>query len=231
MGSDSGEGRILSQNVLFLRCQGTVFDYHVDEHSCSMVHWESRVTPFIYQPGNFASNFVSTVETARITYLLELLISRNNHVMLVGNTGAQGHSPRFEHGFQVSLLHLQVLLAADSTFKTCVTSVLPHFLKFLSMLYCIERHAASPMRAANIIENANAFKSPSNTETWPFFNAKSAGTGKSAVMRNVLAGLEGDNIISTTINLNSFSDAPSLQPILENPLEKKSGGARSSMPA
>lgn len=49
------------------------------------------------------------------------------------------------------------------------------------------------------------------------------GTGKSAVMRNVLAGMEGDNIISTTINLNTFSDAPSLQPILENPLEKKSG--------
>lgn len=53
-----------------------------------MVHWESRVTPFIYQPGNFASNFVPTVETTRISYLLELLISRNNYVMLVGNTGA-----------------------------------------------------------------------------------------------------------------------------------------------
>ena len=47
-------------------------------------------------------------------------------------------------------------------------------------------------------------------------------------MRNVLAGMEGDNIISTTINLNSFSDAPSLQPILENPLEKKSGKSRKS---
>ena len=53
-----------------------------------MVHWESRVTPYIYQPGNFASNFVPTVETTRIAYLLELLISRNNYVMLVGNTGA-----------------------------------------------------------------------------------------------------------------------------------------------
>jgi len=27
----------------------------------------------------------------------------------------------------------------------------------------------------------------------------------------------------TTVNLNSFTDAPSLQPILEQPLEKKSG--------
>ena len=67
--------------------RGTVFDYYVDEPSCSMVHWESRVTPFIYQPGNFASNFVPTVETTRIAYLLELLISRNTYVMLVGNTG------------------------------------------------------------------------------------------------------------------------------------------------
>lgn len=56
-----------------------------------MVHWEARVSPFIYQPGNFASNFVPTVETTRMSYLLELLISRNNHVMLVGNTGK---SPR-----------------------------------------------------------------------------------------------------------------------------------------
>ena len=52
-----------------------------------MVHWEARVTPFIYQPSSFASNFVPTVETTRMTYLLELLISRNQNVMLVGNTG------------------------------------------------------------------------------------------------------------------------------------------------
>lgn len=52
-----------------------------------MVHWEARVPPFIYQPNNFASNFVPTVETTRISYMLELLISRNNYVMLVGNTG------------------------------------------------------------------------------------------------------------------------------------------------
>ena len=51
-----------------------------------------------------------------------------------------------------------------------------------------------------------------------------AGTGKTAMMRNMLASMDGDSVTSTTINLNSYSDAPSLQPILENPLEKKSGG-------
>ena len=64
-----------------------MFDYYVDEPSCSMVHWDSKVTPFIYQPDNFASNFVPTVETTRMSYLLELLVSRKNAVMLVGNTG------------------------------------------------------------------------------------------------------------------------------------------------
>ena len=35
--------------------------------------------------------------------------------------------------------------------------------------------------------------------------------------------MDTDAMSYTTINLNSFTDAPSLQPILEQPLEKKSG--------
>ena len=42
-------------------------------------------------------------------------------------------------------------------------------------------------------------------------------------MRNMLASMDGEAVCSTTINLNCFSDAPTLQPILEAPLEKKSG--------
>jgi dynein heavy chain len=49
------------------------------------------------------------------------------------------------------------------------------------------------------------------------------GTGKTAIMNQKLKSLDSDAICHTTINLNSFSDAPSLQPILEQPLEKKSG--------
>ena len=50
-----------------------------------------------------------------------------------------------------------------------------------------------------------------------------AGTGKTAIMRNTLAAMDAEQVVSSTINLNSFSDAPALQPILEGPLEKKSG--------
>ena len=37
--------------------------------------------------------------------------------------------------------------------------------------------------------------------------------------------MDTDAMSYATVNLNSFTDAPSLQPILEQPLEKKSGGA------
>ena len=35
--------------------------------------------------------------------------------------------------------------------------------------------------------------------------------------------MDSEAVLYTTVNLNSFTDAPSLQPILEQPLEKKSG--------
>ncbi|KAK3254170.1 Dynein beta chain, flagellar outer arm [Cymbomonas tetramitiformis] len=50
-----------------------------------------------------------------------------------------------------------------------------------------------------------------------------AGTGKTALMANKLRGMDPDLMCFTTINLNSFSDASSLQVIMEQPLEKKSG--------
>lgn len=53
--------------------------------------------------------------------------------------------------------------------------------------------------------------------------AACAGSGKSAIMREKLRGMDSEATTYTTINLNSFSDAPSVQTILEQPLEKKSG--------
>jgi hypothetical protein len=49
------------------------------------------------------------------------------------------------------------------------------------------------------------------------------GTGKTAVMMNKLRGLDPEAVAACVINMNSFSDAPSLQLQLEGPLEKKSG--------
>ena len=49
-----------------------------------------------------------------------------------------------------------------------------------------------------------------------------AGTAKTTVLADKLRALP-DHMISYTINFNSFSDSSSLQPILEQPLEKKTG--------
>jgi dynein heavy chain len=115
--------------------EGTVFDYYVDEQNVCMAHWSQRVPQFNYIPDNFASLLVPTVETVRLSYLLDLLVPNQHHVMFVGNSG----------------------------------------------------------------------------------------TGKTAIMRDKLRSLEGDACMSYTINLNSKHDGPSLQPVLEAPLEKKAG--------
>lgn len=67
--------------------QGLVYDYYVDEATCTMTPWADKVTPFSYQPDSFASLFVPTVETTRLTYFLDSLIANKYYVMFVGNTG------------------------------------------------------------------------------------------------------------------------------------------------
>ncbi|KAK9843805.1 hypothetical protein WJX81_007069 [Elliptochloris bilobata] len=49
------------------------------------------------------------------------------------------------------------------------------------------------------------------------------GSGKTAIMQHKLRALDADTLCYAAINLNSFSDAPALQTILEQSLEKKSG--------
>ena len=58
-----------------------------------------------------------------------------------------------------------------------------------------------------------------------------AGTGKTSTVREHLRGMDTVTMTYTTINLNSFTDAPSLQPILEEPLEKKSGSSLLLIPS
>ncbi len=50
-------------------------------------------------------------------------------------------------------------------------------------------------------------------------------------MRDKLRNMDAEVTCSSTINMNSFSDAPTLQPILEQPLEKKSGDLSMAIPA
>jgi len=51
----------------------------------------------------------------------------------------------------------------------------------------------------------------------------SAGTGKTAVVRNYLAGTSPDKIKYTTVNFSSFTDSLSLQRNIEGIVDKKSG--------
>ena len=74
------------------REQGLVFDYYVDEAAVAMVSWEARVPAFAYAPDASAAVFVPTMETARLTYLLDTLIARRHHVMFVGSTGARAQA-------------------------------------------------------------------------------------------------------------------------------------------
>ena len=67
--------------------QGLVFDYFVDDKTGNMVGWATQLPAFNYVSGDFANLFVPTVETTRLTYLMNLLISNRHNVMLVGNTG------------------------------------------------------------------------------------------------------------------------------------------------
>lgn len=64
-----------------------MFDYYVDDASCSMVSWDSKVPSFTYMPDSFSSLFVPTLDTTRLTYFLDTLVAKKHYVMFVGNTG------------------------------------------------------------------------------------------------------------------------------------------------
>jgi len=89
-----------SMSLIVFCLQGMVFDYYVDDASCSMVPWENKVPSFSYMPDNFSSLFVPTVDTTRLTYFLDTLIAKKHYVMFVGNTGtlccADQHSNTFQ---------------------------------------------------------------------------------------------------------------------------------------
>jgi dynein heavy chain len=73
---------------------GLCFDYFYDPKLGEHVHWQSIVpkyspVPIGTRPGEtpFCELFVETVETVRITYLLDKLVRNGKYAMLVGNAG------------------------------------------------------------------------------------------------------------------------------------------------
>lgn len=74
--------------AVFYPDKGQVFDYYVDDKTAQMVPWEDRVHAFSYSAADgFANMFVPTVETTRLSYFLDSLISHGHYVMFVGNAG------------------------------------------------------------------------------------------------------------------------------------------------
>lgn len=73
---------------------GLCFDYFFDPAKGEYVHWSSKVSPYSAAPiGNgqgqipFTSMFVDTVETTRMSYLLDKLVMNSKYAMFVGNGG------------------------------------------------------------------------------------------------------------------------------------------------
>ena len=73
---------------------GLCFDFFYDPKTGEHVHWQSLVPkyspiPIGTRPGEtpFCDLFVDTVETVRITYLLDKLVRNGKYAMLVGNAG------------------------------------------------------------------------------------------------------------------------------------------------
>jgi len=115
---------------------GLVFDYFIDPADKKGKHWRDAVSKYTHVGGDsdFSAIVVPTVDTTRLTFLIDDLSSRLKPVMLVGG----------------------------------------------------------------------------------------AGSAKTTVFSSKLAALP-DEIIYFNINLNSFTNSGTLQPILEQPLEKKTG--------
>ena len=69
---------------------GLVFDYFIDKTDKKGMHWREAVSKYthnISEGAAFSAIFVPTIETTRLTFLIDDLASRQKPVMLVGGAG------------------------------------------------------------------------------------------------------------------------------------------------
>ena len=74
--------------------EGICFEYFYDPESGEYAHWSTMVAEHSHVPiGNkqgetpFSSLFVDTIETTRMSYILDLLVRNGKYAMFVGNAG------------------------------------------------------------------------------------------------------------------------------------------------
>ena len=74
------------RKVLFPK-DGHVLDYYYDLSSSEIVAWTGKVEEYVHGVGSFSSIFVPTVNSTRMTAVVDRLISRKRPVLLVGSAG------------------------------------------------------------------------------------------------------------------------------------------------
>ena len=68
--------------------EGTVFDFWVDKEQIAFANWAKRTASYSHDPAQvFGNIFVATMETERVTFLLDLMIRNRHACMLVGGAG------------------------------------------------------------------------------------------------------------------------------------------------
>lgn len=189
-----------------------MFDYFVDEKLCAMVPWAACVPPPPPPPppgSHFGSVFVPTAETVRTSHLLKMLMANNHHVMLVGGPGELR-----------AVTFVMTDLPVRPPQPACCRRI---------VLAQSEPPRSSPSWPPLAISSGASVRWRPH-QAPHCLSTPLAGTGKTALLRDALRGLGADAWAHTTIPLNSKHDGPSLQALLEVPLEKKAGKAVARRP-
>jgi len=67
--------------------QGEVFDYYFDPAKIAWAPWSERVPEYVHQDVAFTNIVVSTLDTIRLKYLLQLHVHRKKPILFVGSAG------------------------------------------------------------------------------------------------------------------------------------------------
>jgi dynein heavy chain len=68
--------------------KGMVYDYFYDRHRNAWVPWMDTIEPYVYDPSlEYSELIIPTQDSVRYTYLLDLLVKHDKHVLMTGPTG------------------------------------------------------------------------------------------------------------------------------------------------
>ncbi|XP_078467787.1 dynein axonemal heavy chain 10-like [Lampetra planeri] len=116
----SEQGRVVGPDELPGQCP-TLYDFHFDEESKHWVSWANRVPQYMPRPEvRFGDILVPTVDTLRITWLLEQMVKIKRPALLVGESGTS--KTVITHNF-LKDLNKETTIVLKMTFSSCTTSM------------------------------------------------------------------------------------------------------------